>query len=72
MDDKTQRRLVTVVAIAVATVLTRPLNNAIEEMVPERRGIKDDLLEAALQGLVRTASILAASVLVRQLAKSRR
>ena len=37
-------------------------------MIPERRGLRDDLTEAALQGLVRSASILTASVIGRQLA----
>jgi hypothetical protein len=72
MSDKTQRRLLTVFALATAMILTRPINKRIEEMVPERRGIKDDVLEAALQGLVRAVSVLAASVLVRKLAESRR
>ena len=40
--------------------------------IPERRGIKGDLKEALLQGSVRTGTLFVASVLVRQLAKSRR
>ena len=71
MSDQTQRRLLTVLAIAIAMVLTRPVSRYIEEEIPERRGIKDDLVEAALQGLVRAAAFFAASLLVRRLAGSR-
>jgi hypothetical protein len=71
MSDKTQRRLLTVLAIAIAMGLTRPVNNFIDEQIPERRGVRDDLKEAALQGVVRMAAFFAASLLVRRLAGSR-
>src|SRR5215217_5727954 len=65
MSDQTQRRLLTVLAIAIAMVLTRPVTRFIEQEIPERRGIRDDLTEAALQGLVRAAAFFAASILRR-------
>ncbi len=68
MDDKTQKRVQTVIAI----VLSRPVNKYIDEQIPERRGAKDDLLEAVLQGAVRMTAFFAASVLVRKLAEMRR
>jgi hypothetical protein len=71
MSDKTQRRLLTLLAIAIAMALTRPINNLIVEEIPERRGVMDDLKEAALQGAVRMAAFFAASFLVRRLAGSR-
>ncbi len=71
MSDKTQRRLLTLLAIAIAMGLTRPVNRFIAEQVPERRGVRDDLTEAALQGLVRATAFFAASLLVRLLAGSR-
>jgi hypothetical protein len=71
MSDKTQRRLLTLLAIAIAMGLTRPVNRFIAEAIPERRGVRDDLTEAALQGLVRATSFFAASLLVRRLAGSR-
>jgi hypothetical protein len=71
LSEQAQRRLLTILAIAIAMGLTRPLNNFIEEQIPERRGIGDDAVEAILQGLVRTAAILLASVVVRQIARSR-
>jgi hypothetical protein len=71
MSDQSQRRLLTVLAIAIAIVLTRPLSKFIPQEIPERRGVRDDLAEAALQGLVRAAAFFAASLLVRRLAGSR-
>lgn len=71
MSEQAQRRLLTVLAIAIAMGLTRPLNNFIEEQIPDRRGIGDDVAEAILQGLVRAAAIFLASVIVRQIARSR-
>jgi hypothetical protein len=71
MSDQTQRRLLTVLAIGIAMVLTRPVNRYIAEQIPERRGIKDDLTEAALQGVVRAAAFFVASLVVRQIAGSR-
>jgi hypothetical protein len=71
MSDKTQRRLLTLLAIAIAMGLTQPVNRFIAEQIPERRGIRDDLTEAALQGLVRATAFFAASLLVRRLAGSR-
>ncbi|HZY57419.1 MAG TPA: hypothetical protein VFE09_06435 [Rubrobacteraceae bacterium] len=71
MSDQTQRRLLTLLAITMAMVLTRPINNFVAEQIPERRGIRDDLTEAALQGLVRMVAFFAASLLVRQLAGRR-
>jgi hypothetical protein len=50
LSEQAQRRLLTILAIAIAMSLTRPLNNFIEEQIPERRGIGDDVAEAILQG----------------------
>jgi hypothetical protein len=71
MSDQTQRRLLTGLSIGIAMVLTRPVNRYIAEQIPERRGIMDDLTEAALQGLVRAAAFFVASLVVRQIAGSR-
>ena len=59
-------------AIVIAMVLSRPVKNFIDEQIPERRGAKDDLLEAVLQGAVRMTAFFAASLLVRKLAEIRR
>ena len=71
MSDQTQRRLLTVLAIVIAMILTRPVSRYISEQIPERRGVKDDLAEAALQGLVRAAAFFVASLAVRRIAGSR-
>lgn len=69
MDDKTQKRVQTVISLVIAMVLSRPVNRYIDEQIPERRGAKDDLLEAVLQGSVRMTAFFSASVLVRMLAQ---
>jgi hypothetical protein len=69
LSEQAQRRLLTILAIAIAMGLTRPLNTFIEEQIPERRGIGDDVAEAILQGLARAAAIFSASVIVRQIAR---
>ncbi len=71
MTDKRQRQLMTIVSLVLATIISQPITNYIAEQIPERRGIRDDLLEAALQGLVRAISIFGASLVVRQLAGRR-
>jgi hypothetical protein len=68
MSDKTQRILVTVLAIGLSQVLARPLTRFIGEQIPARRGARDDFAEALLKGSTRMAAFLIASVLVRKLA----
>ena len=72
MSDKAQQRLLTILSIVISMGLSQPLARFIGEKIPERRGIRDDLTEAVLQGLVRAAAFGLASVLVRQIAASRR
>jgi hypothetical protein len=72
MSDKTQKQLVTLLSIGISIGLSQPLARFIEREIPERRGIKDDLTEAILQGLVRAVALVVASVIVRHLAASRR
>jgi hypothetical protein len=72
MSDKTQKRLVTLLSIGISIGLSQPLVRFIGEKIPERRGIKDDLTEAVLQGLVRAVALVIASIIVRRLASSRR
>lgn len=72
LSDKMQRQLVTVLGIVGSQILVRPLTRFIGEQIPERRGIRDDLIEALIKGLTRTAALALASILVRQLALRRR
>ena len=72
MSDKTQKRLLTLLSIGISVGLSQPLTRFIGEQIPERRGIRDDLTEAVLKGLTRTVALVVASIIVRQLAASRR
>jgi len=72
MSDKTQKRLLTLLSIGISIGLSQPLTRFIEDEVPERRGIRDDVTEAVLKGLVRAVALTLASVIVRQIAASRR
>jgi len=55
--------------IAMFLALDRQLKRLIAEQVPERRGPRDDVTEAVLQGAARMTAVIVASALVRQLAK---
>ena len=72
MSDKAQQRLLTILSIVISIGLSQPLTRIIEEKIPERRGIRDDVTEAILQGVVRAVALTLASVIVRQIAASRR
>ena len=72
MSDKAQQRLLTLLSIGISIGLSQPLTRFIGEKIPERRGIRDDVTEAVLQGLVRAVALTLASVIVRQIAASRR
>ena len=72
MSDKTQKRLMTVLSIGISLALSQPLTRFIGEQIPERRGIRDDVTEAVLKGAARTVALVIASILVRQIAASRR
>ena len=71
MSDKMQQRLLSLLAMGVASVLSKPISNFLIE-VPEQRGIKDDLKEAGLEGLVRMIAMLTAAVTVRKISQFRR
>ncbi len=72
LSDGTQKMLVTALGIVGSQILARPLTRFIGEQIPERRGVRDDVLEAVLKGLARTVALALASILVRQLALRRR
>ena len=72
MSDKAQQRLLTLLSIGISIGLSQPLARFIGEKIPERRGIKDDVTEAVLKGIVRAVALTLASLIVRQIAASRR
>ena len=68
MSHQTQKMLLTGMTVLMSVALNRPLKSMISEAVPERRGVRDDVMEAILQGIARMAAVVVASVLVRWLA----
>lgn len=72
MSEKMQTRLLSLLTIVIFLGLNRQVKRYIDKQVPERRGARDDLLEASLQGAARLAAVFTAAVLVRRLAGSRR
>ncbi len=72
MSEKMQTRLLSLLTVAIFLGLNRQVKKFIDKQIPERRGVGDDLLEATLQGAARLAAVVAASVVVRRLAGSRR
>ncbi len=72
MSDKAQRRLLSLLVIAIFLALDTPLKILLAERVPERRGPRDDAMEAVLQGAARMVAVIVASALVRQLAERQR
>ena len=72
MSHKTQRRLLSLLVLAIFQVLNRPLRNLVPDLVPERRGPADDTAEALVQGMARMVAVLVASAVVRGLAEKRR
>lgn len=71
VSDKRQKQLTNALATVIGMGLSQPVNRYIARRIPERKGIKDDALEAALQGLVRTTSIFTATLVMRWFLSSR-
>lgn len=70
MSDETQKRLITILATAIAYVLaSRLAKNLFDE--PEVRGVRDDFNEALLHAAFSVASTVIASLVIRRLLGSR-
>jgi hypothetical protein len=70
VSDDTQKRLISVLATAIAFVLaSRLAENLVEQ--PEVRGAGDDLKEGLLQATFSLVSTIIASVLIRRVIGSR-
>ncbi len=72
VSHKMQRRLLSLLVLAITQVLNRPLRKLVTDLVPERRGPVDDATEAMLQGMARVVAVIVASAVVRGLTGSRR
>ncbi len=71
MDEQTQQRLETLFAAAIGFGLSRLVaERFIKDLVPEQRGIKDDILRATLRASTTAISAVLASVIVRRVAKA--
>ena len=69
MSEKTQTRLLTVLAIVVFEIIKAPLSNLLlAEKVPGNRGADEDITDAVVQAGARMLAVIVASGLVRQLA----
>ena len=71
MTDKRQRQLLRLASTAGALLISQPITDYIAEQTPEPQGIKDNLREAAVQGLVWAVAIFGASLVVRQILDKR-
>jgi hypothetical protein len=69
MNDAMQQRLVTILAAAIAYLITQYVVERLIDL-PEERGIKDDAVEAILKGATTATSTILASILVRRLFRS--
>ncbi len=69
MNDATQQRLVTILAAAIAYLITQYITDRLVD-IPEERGVKDDAIEALLKGATTATATILASVLVRRLFRS--
>lgn len=66
MNDATRQRLITILAAAIAYLISQYVTDRFID-IPDERGIKDDVLEAVLKGATTATSTILASVLVRRL-----
>jgi hypothetical protein len=69
MNDAMQQRIVTILAAAIAYLITQYVVERLVDL-PEERGIKDDAVEAILKGATTATSTILASILVRRLFRS--
>jgi hypothetical protein len=69
MNDAMRQRIVTILAAAIAYLITKYVTDRLIAM-PDEPGIKDDAIEAFLKGATTATSTILASVIVRRLLKS--
>jgi hypothetical protein len=69
MNDAMQQRIVTILAAAIAYLITQYVTERLVD-IPDERGIKDDAIEAILKGATTATATILASVLVRRLFRS--
>ncbi len=73
MDEQTQQRLEPLLATGIGIALTRLVaERFITDLVPEQRGLKDDVVRAVLRAATTATSAVLASVIIRWVAQRRR
>ena len=71
MGDKAQQRLSSLLVLVTFVALQIPLKKRVAELIPGRRGPREDVAEALVQGAARMSAVVIASTLVRGLANRR-
>ncbi len=66
MNEETQKRIITMASTALAGLLATKLADKLIK-VPEERGVKDDIKEAALKAGFSVIATVVASVVIRQI-----
>ena len=66
MNDAMQQRIVSILAAAIAYLITQYVVERLIDL-PDERGVKDDAIEAFLKGATTATSTILASILVRRL-----
>ena len=69
MNDAMQQRIVSILAAAIAYLITQYVVERLIDL-PDERGVKDDAIEAFLKGATTATSTILASILVRRLFRS--
>ncbi len=73
MDEQTQQRLEPLLATGIGIALTRLVaERFITDLVPEQRGLKDDVVRAVLRAATTATSAVLASVIIRWVAQRSR
>ncbi len=67
-----QRRLLSLLVVAMFLTLEISLKKLLRERVPGKRGPKEDVADAVLQGAARMLAVIFASAFVRSLVEQRR
>ncbi|TCJ16841.1 hypothetical protein E0L93_08985 [Rubrobacter taiwanensis] len=66
MDDAVKQRLITLLAAGIAYALSHFVVSRFVD-IPERRGLRDDVLEALIKGGTSALSTVLAAVIVRRI-----
>jgi len=66
MNDAVRQRLVTILAVGIAYLISQQVVDRLID-IPDEPGLKDDVIEAILKGATTATSTILASIVVRRL-----